>query len=139
MRAQRIGNDYDLEPLFRVTAGRLARAGISLYAVDPQAGGVGENPGEIPNSTRDISSGGQFLRNQASSNLLAEPTAGLTFSGVDDLSQVLRDIESDTRLRYFLTYRPPAHERKKKAQFYKIEVRCKRPDVKVRHRQGYVD
>lgn len=67
---------------------------------------------------------------------LAEETGGYAFFPENNskLNEAIEKLRSVIRSQYALTYKPPRH---KGNSWQKIEVKCKRKDVKLRYRQGY--
>jgi VWFA-related protein len=99
------------------------RSNVSIYAVDPQnippgdsgAGAVADNPQET-------------LRT------LANETDGEAIVNANDLNGRMRRIADDSSAYYLIAYHSARTE---DGKFHDIEVRVKRPDVRVRARKGY--
>ncbi len=69
--------------------------------------------------------------------LISDDTGGTTLQGAKKYDQFQDLLRSDLHSYYELSYYP----RRKKAdgKYHKIEVKVKRPDIKIRFRQGYYD
>jgi VWFA-related protein len=140
-RAFPIKADFDLRDDLRTTVGRLNRFGATLYSID--ARGVFQDASSDPSRPRSNLSVGEqqaaFFESQEVLSALAVDTGGIPYYNRSNYDAPLREIEQDNRKRYFLTYAPPEHKKGKKAKFYEIEVKCKKPGVSVRARKGYLD
>lgn len=141
MRAYPMTMDYTVESLLDTTVGRLNRIGATLYTIDSR--GIFQSAAE--NASREqsnLSSNEQasaFFESQDSLSTLAADTGGVAFFNTMRFGGVLRSIEQDNRVRYFLTYQPPRHKPSKKPKFHSIKIQCKRPGIDVRARRGYLD
>ncbi|PYR32104.1 MAG: hypothetical protein DMF92_03275 [Acidobacteria bacterium] len=110
-------------PTFESVVRAANRSNVSIYAVDPQnlaesgktASTVDDNPQET-------------LRT------LANETGGEAILDANDLDNRMRRIAGDSSAYYLLTYRSARTE---DGRFHEIQVRVKRPDVRVRARKGY--
>jgi VWFA-related protein len=71
----------------------------------------------------------------ATMEALAARTGGRAFYNTNDLAGALREADRDARAAYRLGYEPSHDEWK--GEFHRIEVRCRRPGVRLRHRSGY--
>ena len=140
-RAFPMKTKQDLQSILTTTVGRLNRYSATLYTID--ARGSFQLANSDPGRPRTNLSAGQqnagFIEAQQTLNSLAIDTGGIPFFNQSDLSGVLKKIDQDNRSRYFLTYTPPQHKKGKRAKYYSIEVKCKRPGVKIRARNGYLD
>ena len=103
----------------------------------PQSGN--KSPATLGGTTRQLSAPSQFVEARVGLNLISDPTGGKAFVDQSDLASVLREVDQDSRMRYFITYKAPKHDKKKKVKRYEIDVKVKRPDVKVRARDSYLD
>ena len=66
---------------------------------------------------------------------LSEDTGGFAVVNANDFATAFDRIVRDNSSYYAMAYYPPTE---KAGKFHKIEVRVRRPDVRVRARQGYV-
>ncbi len=66
---------------------------------------------------------------------LSEDTGGFAVVNANDFATAFDRIVRDNSSYYAMAYYPPTG---KAGKFHKIEVRVRRPDVRVRARQGYV-
>jgi VWFA-related protein len=105
----------ELEGTIRTAVGRMNRAGARIYAIDTK--GLAGPPGDAVNS-------------------LAVDTGGIVLFNLNNIGQALDVVAADTNVYYVLGYQP-ANQRYD-GKYREIEVRVKRPDVKVRARKGYL-
>lgn len=103
------------EEAVRGTVAKMNRAGARVYAVDTR--GIAGPPGDALNS-------------------LAVDSGGLALSNLNDLDTALARIAADTNVYYVLGFQPA--NQKYDGKYHAIDVRVKRPDVKVRARKGYL-
>lgn len=77
----------------------------------------------------------ELMLSQASLRELAEQTGGVASVNTNSLTNTFtRIVEANSRY-YVLGYYPPTHTRD--GRFHKIEVKTKRPDLRVAARRGY--
>jgi len=144
-----------------------ARANVNFYAVDPRglagmttdfmegagiANGAGSSgpvimvPGtNTPSSGVTEASGGifsvqdelmqEFRTSQDTLRELTEETGGFASLNTNNVAPAFERIVNANSRYYVLGYYPPTHPRD--GRFHKIEVRVKRPNVKVEARKGY--
>ena len=144
-----------------------ARANVNFYAVDPRglagmttdfmegagiANGAGSSgpvimvPGtNTPSSGITGASGGifsvqdelmqEFRTSQDTLRELTEETGGFASLNTNNVAPAFERIVNANSRYYVLGYYPPTHPRD--GRFHKIEVRVKRPNVKVEARKGY--
>lgn len=105
----------ELEGTIRTVVGRMNRAGARIYAIDTK--GLAGPPGDTINS-------------------LAVDTGGLVLFNINNIGRALDEVAADTNVYYVLGYQPA--NQKYDGKYREIEVRVKRPDVKVRARKGYL-
>ena len=123
-------------------------ANVSVYTVDPTPkveqvagmadvafGPIGEDGVTPLAASNQMSYELNAIRN--SLRLAASETGGKAFIGWADLTDVLRDIETDTGRYYLLTYAAPAPEGD--GDYHDIRVEVGRDDIDVRARDGYFD
>jgi VWFA-related protein len=153
------GVDYDLSDVFgsrgasavladaRDTIGAATRSNVSVYSIDPRglAGRSDEfielaEPQSATSTQREqLGTQGieRDLRNaQDNLRMLAEQTGGLSIVNSNDFAGGFERIVRDNSTYYVLGYysEPDA----KGGKFRKIEVRLRRPGLRVRARTGYV-
>jgi VWFA-related protein len=121
------------------------RANVTVYAIDPrgltQLGdeaitiqSLSEDPNVDYGSARGFNN--ELLMAQESLISLAEETGGIAVVRSNDIAGGLTRVERDTSRYYVLGYvSDPAIS---PGRFRKIEVKVKRPGLKVRARRGYV-
>jgi len=77
----------------------------------------------------------QFSNSQVGMDELSHNTGGLFIRNTNDLSRGIRRIIADQRGFYLLGYRPQSATFDRR--YHKLEVRVKRPGLKVRYRRGF--
>lgn len=144
-----------------------ARANVNFYAVDPRglagmttdfmegagiANGAGSSgpvimvPGtNTPSSGVTGASGGifsvqdelmqEFRTSQDTLRELTEETGGFASLNTNNVTPAFERIVNANSRYYVLGYYPPTHPRD--GRFHKIEVRVKRPNLRVEARKGY--
>ncbi len=119
------------------TAAVLTNANVAVYPVDAR-GLIAAETADASNSFEpefSLKTQDTVFNSRVSMQSLAEGTGGKAFWGRNDLSGAIRTALDDTSLIYVLGYQP-AHD-EWDGKYRPIEVRVKRPGVKVRHRRGY--
>ncbi|MDQ3170766.1 MAG: VWA domain-containing protein [Acidobacteriota bacterium] len=125
------------EASLRTLVGQTARSGSRVYAID--ARGLGRaHAGLGDAATFDDAAGGpaRFDALEDGVNSLAVDTGGLMIRNENNIGRALDEIATDSGTYYVLGYQPvnTAFDGK----YRKIEIRVKRPGLKVRARQGYL-
>ena len=123
------------------TLNAAARSNVSLYTIDPRGlVGAGTDfmqmtgPG-MPNGGTQVAIMDELRRTQDSLRVLAEETGGFAAIDANSLSSAFERLV-DTNSRYYvLGYTPPDDPRE--GRFHKIDLRTKRPGLKVTARRGY--
>lgn len=92
------------------------RSNVSIYPIDPRDDAAAADAGFETLET------------------MASETDGLSIANAGALEAGLRRIASESGTYYLITYRSP---KKTDSRFHDIQLRVKRPDVKVRTRRGY--
>jgi len=127
----------------RETLAAAARGNVSIYGIDPRGlTGLADQSievGSFPDDT-SLGLGNQSIQNelrlsQSSLRELSDDTGGFAVVNKDDFSTAFDRIVRDNSSYYAMAYYPPSD---KAGKFHKIEVRVRRPDLRVRARQGYV-
>ena len=77
----------------------------------------------------------ELFLSQGSLRELSDETGGFAVVNANDFSTAFDRIVRDNSSYYAMAYYPPSD---KAGKFHKIEVRVRRPDLRVRARQGYV-
>jgi VWFA-related protein len=143
-----------------------ARANVNFYAIDPrglagmttdfmEGAGIANGAGSsgpvimVPGTNTPSSgvTGGtgifsvqdelmqEFRTSQDTLRELTEETGGFASLNTNDVAPAFERIVDANSRYYVLGYYPPTHPRD--GRFHKIEVRVKRPDVRVEARKGY--
>lgn len=127
-----------LETTLRGVVGQLARAGARVYAIDVRGLDRGRGAGIIDQDSLDHETGGppSFDDLADGVNSLAIDTGGMMIRNANDIGWALDRIAADTSRYYVIGYQPTntAFD----GEFRRIEVRVKRPGVRVRARRGYL-
>jgi VWFA-related protein len=130
----------------RETIAVTARSNVSIYAIDPRgmtaladdAIGVSSFPDQTDPGGAGIGLTGlanEVRLSQDSLRTLAEETGGVAVVNRNDFATAFDRIVSDNSSYYVLAYYPPTTRRD--GRFHKIDVRVKRPGLRVRARRGY--
>jgi VWFA-related protein len=127
----------------RETLAAAARGNVSIYGIDPRGltslADQSIEVGSFPDDT-SLGLGNQSLMrelqlSQSSLRQLSDDTGGFAVVNKDDFATAFDRIVRDNSSYYAMAYYPPSD---KAGKFHKIEVRVRRPDLRVRARQGYV-
>jgi VWFA-related protein len=118
-----------------------ARANVNFYTIDPRGlVGAGTDfmqmtgPG-MPGGATQLAVLDELRRTQDSLRVLAEETGGFATIDANSLTSAFdRLVDSNSRY-YVLGYTPPDAARD--GRFHKIDLRTKRPGLKVTARRGY--
>ncbi len=118
-----------------------ARANVSFYTIDPRGlDGAGTDfmqmsgPG-MPNGATQTAIREELQRSQDSLRVLAEETGGFASLNTNAFASAFdRVVQSNSRY-YVLGYAAPQHQQD--GRFHSIDVRVKRPGVKITARRGY--
>ncbi len=130
-------NNFDLERLVNKSIGKLNRYNLTLYAMNTRG---------LPSSGSDITKAEanfaaldvNFLKDyQDSLAHMAEETGGFSFQNSQNFKVGLDSVLNDISHQYLVCYRSPDH--KKADEYHSIKVVAKKPGLKLRYRQGYVD
>ena len=127
----------------RDTLAAAARGNVSIYGIDPRGlTNLSDETIEVQtfldDSNPDLSQ--QPLRkelflSQSSLRELSDQTGGFAVTNANDFTNAFDRIVRDSSSYYAMAYYPPSD---KAGSVHKIEVRVRRPDLRVRARQGYV-
>lgn len=149
------GIDYDIHDVFnnrdastvldatRDAIGAATRGNVSIYAVDPRGlSGLGEEAIEVSSFPDDTTTGisttsmyDELRLAQDSLRTLADETGGFAAVNRNDFDSAFERIVQDNSVYYVLGYYPSNDRRD--GRFRKIEVRVKRPGLRIRYRKGY--
>lgn len=138
---------------FRKLTDAAERAAVVIYTVDPRGVDpvtfeVADNPlqnahamwvASGPNlPTQSSGLREQYRESQEGLHALAEDTGG-TFALHNDMLGAIREAADDSANYYLIAYHPPLNsfEQKGNLKFHKVEVKVKRPGLKVRSRNGF--
>jgi VWFA-related protein len=118
-----------------------ARANLSFYTIDPRMlDGAGTDfmqlsgPG-MPNGATQTAIREELQRSQDSLRVLAEETGGFATLNTNAFASAFDQIVQRNSQYYVLGYAAPQHQQD--GRFHSIDVRVKRPGVKITARRGY--
>ncbi|MCM2257209.1 MAG: VWA domain-containing protein, partial [Vicinamibacteria bacterium] len=128
----------------RAAQAAAARANVVFYGIDPRGLTMladdeiemGASPlTEDPSLSITRGLADELRRSQRSLQAISEETGG--FAVIDDngFDGAFERIVRENSSYYVLAYDPPGHE--PDGKYHKLEVRVKRPGLKVTHRRGY--
>ncbi|HEX6324065.1 MAG TPA: VWA domain-containing protein, partial [Vicinamibacterales bacterium] len=125
------------EATLRNIVGQTARAGARVYAIDVRglSRGMGASVDAAGSPGAD-SAPPAFDTLEDGVNSLAVDTGGMMIRNENNIGRALDTIAADTGTYYVLGYQPANSSFDGK--YRKIEIRVKRPDLRVRARQGYL-
>ena len=132
---------FNLDPKYRDMVSAANSAGVTFYAID--AGGLAAHS-SVSAEFGGTEAGGSmpYVDSIRTANLreplhqISDDTGGFAIVGTNAILDNLDRVEKDFRNFYSLGYAAPHFAN---GRFYDIEVKVKRPGLKVRHRQGYRD
>jgi tetratricopeptide (TPR) repeat protein len=127
----------DIETSLRNVVGQTARAGGRVYAIDVRGLSRGSTTSfDQLSATDEAGPSNRFDLGEDGPNSLAVDTGGLMIRNENNIGRALETIARDSRRYYVIGYSPtnPNFDGK----YRPIEVRVKRPDVRVRARRGYL-
>ena len=128
-----------LDGLRRV-ADQANRASVVLYTIDPRgvqhlgvtaATSLTESDPYLIANSRKL----EYFEGQSGLGFLAHETGGLFVVSTNEVSGAIGRVMDDQKGYYLIGYRPP--EETFDRSFHKIEVRVKRPGLRVRSRSGF--
>lgn len=127
-----------MESDLRQSVGQTTRAGGRIYAIDVRGLNRGRGAGIIDQPAVDDEAGGpaRFDALADGPNSLAVDTGGLMIRNENNIGRALETIAGDAGTYYVIGYRPA--NQAFDGKFRDIEVRVKRPGVRVRARRGYL-
>jgi hypothetical protein len=111
----------------------LNAANVAIYPVD--ARGLVGLPALHAGNQRASLGGIQTPEGHATMDMLASATGGRAFKNNNDIKGAIRTVLDDSELTYTLAFHPD--EQGLDGSFHKLKVQVKRPEVEVRHREGY--
>jgi VWFA-related protein len=127
----------DIETTLRSVVGQMARAGARVYSIDARGLGRLGAPGPEQLAAEDPAGAStRFDSLGDAPNSLAIDTGGLMIRNENNIGRALDTIARDAGRYYLLAYQPS--NTTWDGTFRQVEVRVKRPDVRVRARRGYI-
>ena len=138
-RAEAMG--FDLSPDFRSLGAQANSAGVTFYTLD--AGGAemhsslsAEDPGTVQGGSRILVDSIYNANLQEPLHMIADITGGLAITNTNAVERSLDRVARDFDNYYSLGF---AAEHGRTGRYYKLDVKVKRPGLRVRHRAGYRD
>ena len=129
---------YDASRRFQELVAQANANRISFYTIDAE-GLRGSTANSAENRTSNSSGLVESVHNsnlQSPLQMIAEETGGKAIFNTNDPTKGLRTVAADFKTYYSLGY-SPVHSGD--GRYHRIEVRTKRKDLVVRHREGYRD
>jgi VWFA-related protein len=121
------------------------RSGIVIHTIDarglvnPDFIGPGETPTEEQRDSLRQARAGALFQSQGGLSYLAEQTGGTFTVNSNDVGKGLRRAFEEQRGYYLIGYRPSENSFKGGVNgFRKLDVRVKRPGLRVRTRKGFI-
>jgi VWFA-related protein len=127
-----------LETTLRSVVGQTARAGGRVYSIDVRGLNRGRSAADVTQGVVTDEAGAftGFEATEDGPNSLAVDTGGLMIRNENNIGRALDTIARDSGRYYVLGYSPS--DANFDGKYRPIEVRVKRPDVRVRARKGYL-
>src|SRR5687768_5918385 len=127
----------DIETTLRSVVGQTARAGARIYAIDVR--GINRAGSGIIDQARVEDAYGavpKFDNLADAPNSLAVDTGGMMIRNENNIGRALETIAADSNRYYVLGFQPT--NTNWDGKFRQVQVRIKRPGVRVRARRGYL-
>lgn len=127
-----------MDTALRSIVGQMGRSGARVYAIDVRGlsrFGTGDNLGQAV-ATNEAGAMMGFDTVADGFNSLAVDTGGLMIRNQNNFNAALDEIAADANRYYVIGYQP--ENTQFDGKYRSIEVRVKRPDVRVRARRGYL-
>jgi|GEM_PF-475646 len=129
--------EFDATPLYKQLAARASAARVAFYGID--AGGV-RGAAAFDVQRRGSSPGLQLDADIAENvarplQLMAQATGGVAITGSNRIEPEIARVADDFSRHYVLGFSPGADE---PGGIHRIEVRPRRPGLRVRHRTSYL-
>ena len=130
-------NNFDLSRLVDDSIGKLNRYNLTLYSINTR--GLDSSGSDVTKQDRNYAAlDTNLIRDyQDSLSQMAEETGGTSFNNSQNFKVGFDSILNDISHQYLVCYRSPDH--KKADKYHSIKVVSKKPGLKLRFRQGYVD
>lgn len=130
-------NNFDLQHLVNDSIGKLNRYNITLYSINTR--GLDSSAPDVTKADKNYAAlDTNLIRDyQDSLSQMAEETGGTSFQNSQNFKLGFDGVLDDISHQYLVCYRSPDH--KKGEKYHSIKVVSKKPGLKLRYRQGYVD
>lgn len=127
----------EIETTLRSVVGQMARSGARVYAIDVRGlGRVGAPGGDQLAADDPAGAVTRFDALADAPNSLAVDTGGMMIRNENNFGRALETIARDAARYYLIGYQPT--NTTWDGKFRAVEVRVKRPNVRVRARRGYI-
>jgi VWFA-related protein len=128
-------NFYTIDPrgLVGMTNEFIEMAGSGAPAANADLPSILGNTGGVFNAQSELLA--ELMLSQSSLRELAEQTGGIASVNTNSLTNTFNQIVQANSRYYVLGYYPPEHKRD--GRFHRIEVKAKRPGLRVAARRGY--
>jgi VWFA-related protein len=124
----------DMRGTVERTAGRAARAGITIYSIDGR--GMTPTTGTPDALSTGASRSTIFDTGEEGPAILTGGTGGFVVRNIDDMARAFNMVARDTSTYYVIGYSPT--NASMNGKFRKIEVKSKIGGVTIRARKGYI-
>jgi VWFA-related protein len=130
-------NNFDLTRLVNDSIGKLNRYNLTLYSINTR--GLDSSGPDVTKADPHYAAiDTNIIKDyQDSLSQMAEETGGLSFQNSQNFKNGFDSVLDDISHQYLVCYRSPDH--KKGEKYHSIKVVSKKPGLKLRYRQGYVD
>jgi VWFA-related protein len=138
--------DTTREDNLRKVADEANRSSVVIYAIDPRGAtftGLTASDGDGGRSSDQLGEvvgqrSQQFIQSQDGLVILPQKTGGLFYTG-NDITRSLRQAVDDGNGYYLMGYQPQGStfDERGEGRFHSINLRVKRPGLKVRSRTGF--
>jgi VWFA-related protein len=130
------GNRYNLRRVFEAVGARSSASRVTFYAIDAgmeyaTTQSSAEHPGYSGASMHETS---RLMHQQQSLQLLANVSGGRHFTNLENVGGVVERLADDFSCYYSLGFAPKDAP---DGEYHKIEVKVRKPGVRVRHRSGF--
>ncbi len=135
--------EYDTSKRFTELAAQANANRITFYTIDAaglrsydSVSAENQGPGPTAPGSSQLIDSVRFANLQSPLQLLAEKTGGQVILNTNVITPRLERIARDFNSYYSLAYEPTHYG---DGRYYKLNVKVKRKDLQVRHREGYRD
>jgi VWFA-related protein len=130
-------NSFDLQTQIQKSVGKLNRSNMTMYAMNTR--GLDSSGPDIARMEAEYSplDTNTIKDYQDSLSQISEETGGFSFQNSQNFKIGFDNVLNDLSHQYLICYLSPSH--KESGEYHKIKVVAKKPGLKLRYRQGYID